>query len=156
MGWFISQPEHVGDDLNVWALKDTVVGYITAPVSANAMSVAVSSTVIDNMDIGFYLNLTDGNNISYMGEVIAVDTGNSIVTTNQAADNSFSPLGPTYVRMRVPIITDMPIRAANQRYTFAEKKLGGKAIDPGWTFDIDYCNKTGGAKKFPFVLEMMF
>ena len=63
-------------------------------------------------------------------------------------------LTPTYVQQTVRIIDDMYINVAAAKMSFAEKKMGGKALPAGIQLLVQYTNRTGGAKKFAYNIEV--
>lgn len=156
MGWFIASAENVGDKVEAYVASDIITGAIQAPVAVNDTTITVTPTVIENTAIGYYLKLFDGVNQSDLGRVLGVDSANSQITVETGSDQNFSPLSPTYVQQTIKVIDDMFINHAGAKYSFAEKKMGGKAVPPGITFDIRYLNRTGGAKKFCYNMEFMY
>jgi hypothetical protein len=71
--FFTTTADHEGDLIKVEAGPDTVVGTITSDVSASDTVINVSSTVIDNIDIGFVASITDGVNTDDLGYVTDID-----------------------------------------------------------------------------------
>lgn len=155
-GWFNSAAGNVGDSVNVYVAPNIVTGAIGAPVSINDVDITVTPTVIDNIAIGFHLNLTDGVSLADLGRVIAIDPIASVVTVENGSTSVFSPLSPTYVRQTVHLVDNLHINVSNTRYGFAEKKLGGKNLPANIDLVIEYKNITGGAKDFTYNIEYIY
>ena len=155
-GWFYSTPDNVGDKLEAFVATDTIIGAIGAPVSINDSVITVTSTVMDNTLLGYHLKLFDGVNQSDLGLVLGIDVGNSQVTMETPSNFAYSPLSPTYVQQTVHVIDEMFVNAPYVRYSFAEKKVGGKNVPANIPLDIRYYNRTGGAKKFTYVVEYIY
>jgi hypothetical protein len=155
-GWFFTEPNQIGDYVEVNAGPNTVIGAIVAPVALNQTVISVSPTVIPNVAVGFNLKLSDGTNIADVGEIIAINTANQQITVSIGSTAAFSPLTPTYVLLTVKIIEGFYINAAPVKFEFARKKLGGKTVPPGVPIVITYHNDTGGAKKFCYCMEIMY
>lgn len=156
MGSFFASSDNLGDMLEAWVATDKITGNIAAPVAVNDDTITVTSTVIEKLAIGFYMKLYDGVNQSDLGRVLSVDSGNSQITVETPSDQAYSPLTPTYVQQTVRVIDEMYINVSNVRFVFAEKKVGGKAIPPKIPLTIRYHNRTGGAKKFVYKIELIY
>lgn len=153
-GWFHAKNNHVGDWVSCKIAPDMIIGSIEAPVYVGNTDITVSYTVTQNSAIGFDLTLTDGVNSNYMGEVIAIN-GN-VFTMKNPAVNSFSPLSPTYIKQTVTVVDRISIEVPLSKYSFAEKKQGGKGIPPNVPVVIYYHNESGGNKFFSFNVEYMY
>lgn len=154
--WFFIDDDQLGDWVDANVAKDTVIGAIGAAVTGGDTTITVSSTVLENVAIGFHVNITDGVNLNDLGRVLDINTTNSTITCETAATNSFSPLSPTYVRLCVPFVNELHFNNTNQRYMIAEKKVGGKGLPPNVPFYVDYHNESGTAKKFTYNLEYIY
>lgn len=154
--WFIPKTDQVGDYVDVTVAPNTVIGYIGAPITSGDTTIVVSTTVLQNLAIGFHVNITDGVNLNELGRVIAINPTNSTITVETATTNSFSPASPTYVRMNVRFIEGLTINVAGVRYVVAEKKQGGKGLPPNVPMTVLYHNQDGQAKTFCYNLEYMF
>ena len=49
-----------GDNINVYAIWDTIVGYNTLPINPGDTVLNVSQTVVDNIQTGFNFVITNG------------------------------------------------------------------------------------------------
>lgn len=148
--------DQVGDWLDANVAKDTVVGAIGAAITPGQTTFTVSATVLENVSIGFTVNITDGVNVNELDRVIDIDISNSTITCETAATDSFSPLSPTYVRTTIPFVNDMHFVVAGERFVVADKKFGGKGLPPNVPFYIDYHNETGNAKVLAYNIEYIY
>lgn len=155
-GWFISTNDMKGDIIDCVVADNLTIGVISSPVNIGDSNVSVSSTVIPNLFNGYTLTLTDGVNIDNMGEVVELNNGNNIVTVENNSQHYYSPLSPTYVKMGVKVIENFSIPAGEQRYAFAEKKIGGKYIPKDIPVVIKYTNNTGNSKVFMYNIEYLY
>jgi hypothetical protein len=155
-GCFVSTTEMVGDEVNVWVAPNTTIGAIGAPVNISDTEITVTSTVFDNLYRGWTVNITNGVTNNILGECIDMDVGNSTITCETGATNTFSPLSPTYVQMTPKLVDNCHIVAAGVRFPFAEKKIGGRSIPAGRVMQIRYTNNTTASKSFVFFAEYLY
>jgi len=154
-GWFYSQENQVGDSVSAIVSPDTITGYITSDVTTGDNTANVSSTVIDNIAIGFDISLFNGVTKSHLGEVIGIENEMTLTTTG-TSDISYSYTSPTYVIQSINLIDNLRINAPNVKFSFAEKKQRGKGIPANVPTVINYVNHSGGEKTFSFVIEYMY
>ena len=155
-GWFIATENMVGDSIDATVGENSVIGVITAPVTPGQTVIPVTSTVFNNLYKGFFVSITDGVQTNLLGECVSLNSGNSTITVATPVSNTFSPLSPTYVRLTVKVVENMHILVGNQRYSFAEKKLGGKYIPSNVPIRVKYTNNSGNAKCFSYNMEYMY
>jgi hypothetical protein len=155
-GWFISSKGMAGDIIDLSVADNTVIGAIGAPVYTGNTEMTVTSTVTDNLSIGYFTSLTDGSQFSDLGEVLAIDKINSTITVQTPSTNTFSPLSPTYVIMQVKVVENFSIPVENERYAFAEKKVGGKYLPANTPIYVKYTNNEGNAKVFSYNMEYLY
>ena len=147
--------ENTGDVIT-WAIsKDTVVGAITANVDIDDTVINVSSTVTDNCEIGFYINLFDGVNTSELTELLAIDKDAGTITVNTASDIAYSAATPTYVRFSVPFMKDVEL-GHPCRMSIGESKITGSYVPAGVVVSCEYTNNTGVDKRICSYLEILY
>lgn len=118
--------------------------------------VPVSSTVTDNTAIGYYLNVTDGANVTDLGRVISLDKINHKVYIEKNPDNTYSPLSPSYIRQTVYFIKDYLITGP-WRYVIGESTVGGSAIPEDIIIEASYTNRSlTDAKDFTGYVEFFY
>ena len=155
-GWFLSPSNSAGDVVSAIVGEKTIVGIITADVGNTDTTLNVSSTVMENSEIGWDLNLFNGVTSDDLGRVLSKDSANSTVTIETAPSNNYLASSPTYVRMSVVTVDNMQMNIPSERYSFAEKKLGGIYIPANIPLTIKYQNNEGNAKVFAFNLEHLY
>lgn len=155
-GWFMSTDAMEGDMINCVVAEDTTVGVITEQVSPGDFIITVSPNVISHIYKGYEISLYDGINTDKLGEVIDIESSNSLITVQNSAINNFSPLSPTYVKIGVKVIENLTIPVGKLRYAFAEKKVGGKYIPADIPVVVKYTNNSGNAKVFSYNIEYLY
>jgi hypothetical protein len=150
-----SSNDNNGDGLEVQVYPNTIIGALTANVSIGNTIINVSQTVIDNMSIGFYCRLYDGNVIECLGRVLVVDKVNSQLTMQNPALNNFSASSPTYIRMTIKMLETEDIGPAGS-YSPGDSKIGASKIMGYKAVRVCYTNFTGGAKKFCFNVQHLY
>lgn len=153
-GWFYSTNDNVGDIIN--ANVTATIGALVAPLYANASTVTTTSTVFDHLYEGYSVHVTDLANFDSLGEALEIDLGNNTVLCEKPSSHTYSPLSPTYVQMTSRVIREMYIPVANQRYAFAEKKIGGRSLPSGVPLTMNYANNDGNVKLFTFYIEYLY
>jgi hypothetical protein len=92
---------------------DTIIGAIGANVAINDTVITVSSTVLENINLGNLVRLTDGTNTEEYKEVISLDKANSTITLESGTVNAFSAASPTYVQFMIEMVGDFWLGAAD-------------------------------------------
>lgn len=155
-GHFDASLDQIGDVIDGWVVPNTPIGYVTGNVNVGDTVIPVSATVLQYMYIGYTVLIDDGVNSVELGECIGKDIINNTITVQNATTAAFSPPSPNpaYVKIIVKVV-DQNYVAANDRYEFAKKKVGGKTIQ-NCKFQINYKNNSGTQKDFSFGLEFMY
>jgi len=122
-----STEENMGDTIDVAIAPDTIIGALTNLAPTGATGIYVSQTVIDNTQIGFYLELVEGAKVFNCGRVIGIDTTNNIIIPEFTPTSSFSPASPTYVRQTVYSVRDFKC-GTPQKFDIGTAKIGGSYV----------------------------
>lgn len=156
-GEFDASQAQLGDEINarVVPANGGVVGALTAFAVVGDPLLHVTSTVTDNVLVGFNVQLFDGAHYNDCGICVAKDSGAGTITVETAPTYAFSPLSPSYVLMYVNIVESKYVASVG-KHDFAKKKLGGKAIPKGTLVRLLYTNNDGVQKDFVYSLEMMY
>lgn len=144
---FVTIEEMKDDEIEVIVAPNTVVGAITSNVAATETVIDVQQSVIDNIEIGYSVNLYDGTNEDDLGYVIAIDKANLQITVSVEASQAFSAATPTYVRMSPKMVRNYTIGHAG-RYTVGQGKIGGSYIPAGTVIRVRYNNKHATDTKY--------
>jgi hypothetical protein len=155
-GWFYASNEQVGDKIDVTIGENTIIGSLTSNANVGDITVNVSDSVLENAEVGWKLNLFDGVVSEDLGEAIDIDTGNNQVTFENSLTNNFNYTNPVYVRLVPNIVNDLYINVGNIKYSFADKKIGGKYVPKNTSVKIKYKNNEGNSKQFAFNIEYLF
>lgn len=146
---YVSSEDNNGDGLEVHVYPDTIVGALTANVSTGDTVLNVTSTVTDNMAVGFFCRLYNGLVKECMGEVLGVDKTAGQITVEKGALNNFSAVSPTYIMLTVKMAEVEDFGPAGPRND-GNDKIGSSKITANKPIHVLYNNLTGGAKKFAF------
>lgn len=150
--YFVTTADHEGDELEVDISPDTLVGTITSNVTAGDTVLNVSSTVIENIKLGYYVQLSTtpvaenlgSSTTDNLGEVIAIDKDASTITVDIPATNSFT--APAYIYMTVKMVTDYMI-GPPWEYVIGESKIGASHLPANTTVRLHYKNNSPSATK---------
>lgn len=148
-------PEWKADEISIIVAPETIVGALTANVTAGDSTLNVSSTVIENMYEGFYVTVTDGVNKETLGHAVNVDAINGTIDVTGTAVNSYLASSPTYVSLSVAVVDHFHIHGVYP-IIFGDVKIGGTYLKAGTPFKIVYHNDTGTAKTFHFTMEVLY
>ncbi len=144
-----SRTENDGDIVDALIGKDTDIGTITSAVAVNDIILDVSQGVIDNIRIGYYVNIDTES----LGRVIAIDKTNLKITMDKVATithNSGASVLMTIKMLINVVLTD------GQTMSIGESSIGGSYIPANMDFKVMYDNKTASAKKFRFNVEYLY
>jgi len=148
--------ENTGDIITWKVAPNTVIGVVTADVTASDTVINVSSTVLDTIQLGFHLDLFDGVNNDNCLRVIDIDTDNSQVTVEQATTNSFAAATPTYVRMTVVYVNAVEMGHPGQ-LSIAESKAEATYLPANTPLVCEYDNKSAmDDKRFVAYIEYLY
>lgn len=151
--------DNVGDCLEADIGHHTTIGTITEDVSSGitggTTGFGVSQTVIDNLNLGYYVTLTDGTNTDELGKCIMIDKINKKISTEIATTNSFSASTPTYLQQSVKMIDTLHI-VNNQNIILGADKIGSSHVPANTIGRFRYTNNDGLAKKFTFLIQYLY
>ena len=143
------------DNLEVCVGPNTIIGSITSNVSVSDTVLTVSQTVIDNVQLGFYIDLYNGTNTENMGRITAIDTNALTITMEIATTQAFLASTPTYVRVTVNVIDEFTIGPPS-RLEIGKDKIGGSYVPTGTIIRVKYINNGGSSKNFYCMIEYLY
>lgn len=154
---FTTADIHYGDRATCCVGPNTVIGALAANAATGATGCAVTSTVIDNIMVGYYCNLLDGSDYTsnQCGRIIGIDTNTNIITWETPLTQSFSALSPTYVRMTVYVVNPLIIGPPGT-YIIGDSKIGGSYVPANVTVRVDYTNNSNASKDIFSVIEYLY
>jgi len=155
--FFTVNAENIGDNIDVLSAPDTVVGALTANANPSDTVLNVSSTVTDNIKVGFDVDILDAGTGANddLGRVIAVNKASGTITVENPVVNLHNASGPTYVRMTIYRFKNFQF-LKEWKYEVGLGKIGSSYLPAGVTVRIRYNNVSGGVKRMPFYLEYLY
>jgi len=145
------------EDVVSWRISpDTIVGVIISAVSATDTVINVSSTVTDNIKVGFTATLFDGVNTDVLGSVLQVDGDAGTITVETGAVNAFSAASPTYVRMDIYFLKNVEIGHPG-RLTIGDSKIKSSFVPANTVVEAAYTNNhLTDDKRYVAYVEIMY
>lgn len=144
-----------GDKIEFLISPNTVIGAISSDVAMGDTIINVSQTVIDNIQIGFWIDITDGSNLNDLGRVIAIDKENLTITVENASSNIFQAISPTYVRQTIKMCPEFRL-VPSSRFVIGESKIGASYLPANTIIKLKYYNSTTNSKTFSLMLEYLY
>ena len=135
----VSAEENTGDTWSWVIAPNTVVGALTSDVATTDTVISCSQTVIDNVQVGFFVDLFDGVNTDDLGEVLSKDTGANTLTISTAATQQFLASSPTYVRMSIYFLKDSEF-GHPWRLVYGEGKIKSSYVPANTVIKVSYNN----------------
>ena len=118
-------------------------------------TIHVSNTVVNNISLGFDVNLYDGiNNIDVL-RVCSIDKSNNIITIEGAPTVTLSASSPTYVRRNVYMLRKNEI-GNSWTNIIGESKIGGSYIPANVVIRIEYVNRSTLTKSIIGRVEYLY
>lgn len=146
-------PFNIGDEFNL-DVSNVTVGALGADASIGATVLTVSSTVLDNIQIGFTCSITDLVNLNELGYVLDKDTNASTITVETATTHAFLAATPTYVRMTIH--RGSLICATESEDSFGQAKIGASHVPANTPLTMTYINNSTLCKTFTVAMEILF
>jgi hypothetical protein len=120
------------------------------PINSNhwrhGMKINVTKTVIENVKVGYYVQLTDGLKATGYCEVMCIDKQNNGILIEKSPTEIYSPLSPTYVMISVYMIKDYEIGPPWEN-DIGASKIGGSYIPADTLVSIEYVNHSDDEDK---------
>ncbi len=157
---FTTTSDMEGDILHADIGLDTIIGTISNDVDIGTtgvgIGITVSSTVIDNIKIGYNVRLFDGVNQDELKHVTSIDTANNTINVEQGPLNyAFSASSPTYVQMTVEMLQDFTLGPA-QTYRLGMSTVGATYIPTDTVGHFRYENWNMAAKRLYVYIEFFY
>ena len=133
----------IGDEIQVVASPETVVGVVTSQININDSIINVSPTVIANTQRGFQCVLDDGVN-KFTTEIKSIDKTNNQITLKNNSPYNYTVNTP--VKIGIFLVRYLQMHNT-ETYEIGLKGLKGKEIKTGTVLRIYYKNNNGTFKK---------
>lgn len=142
----------IGHHTNIGILTENIDSGITGGVTG----FGVSQTVIDYLNVGYFVTLTNGVTSSEMGRCVMIDKANNKISTEFPTITDFSAASPTYVQQTVQMIRRLDFPESTVPIIIGDDKIGSSYVPANVIGRIRYFNNDGKAKKFTFYLEYLY
>lgn len=156
---FSTNGVHTGDGLEVHVAPNTIIGSLTANLDSGTTGGVtgfdVSQTVVDNLKIGFWVDVYNGVTSHDLGRCTMVDKNNKRITTEKSAPIDYLASSPTYIRQTVKMMHDYTFGEPGT-FTVGAYKIGGSYVPTGKIGRVKYINNSGNAKEFRFQIEYLY
>lgn len=149
---FISKANQEGDVISISSNPDVVIGVITKPVNTNETVISVNSTVLDNIQPGFSVRLSNGNNYDELGEVYKVDKVNGTITVDHPPSRNYSHSTPTQVLIESYFVKNYEI-GPPWKYDIGMSKIGAAYVPANTVIRTLYKNNSNEEKRFIGYIE---
>lgn len=144
-----------GDIVNVEIPSHLTVGTITSNISVGDTTIAVSPTVLEYLENGYFVTITDGTHTDEVGRVIGISTTDNTITVETASTNAYSATTPTYVQMTIKPINNLEFGPA-QTYTIGQYSLSATHIPANTPINVLYTNNGSDIKTLYFNYEYLY
>ncbi len=147
-----STSEHTGDILKCYIAPNTTIGVITQKVNTGDTILHVSPTVFKYLQVGYYINLTNGQQSINLGKCILLDNVTNTIKVSIPANNSIKP--GSYLQMTIQNV-DWIFGPADQ-IRLANKHLQTSHLPAGTKVRIEYQNNSNVDKYFWNFIEFLY
>jgi hypothetical protein len=152
----LTEAHNVGDTFEVQVSPDTVIGWCTQNPDPSGYVLNVSDTVITNIDVGYKVEIFDGQKLADLGRCISIDSSLSQITTEFTPDGqTFLASSPTYVMITVEMVRQFNIFGTG-RIEIGESKIGGSYIPANTPIRVCYINNDSLEKRFDAEVEYLY
>lgn len=144
---------HRGDIINGYVAENTIIGAIIQPINLGDTKIHVSPTVLQYINKGYIVTITDGHQIINMEQCISIDESNNTISCENPSSMSLN--AGSYVRMTINNIRNIHI-GEPESVRLATKHLGSSSIPTGTKLNFQYQNNGNVAKTFVFSYEYLY
>lgn len=143
---------NLGDSVSIIINPDTLVGYVTTPITAGDITIHVSQTVVDNMLPGFYIKFGLNEDDHHM--ISEVDIANQTLTLCHAMPHDVAAYSMVYLDLH--IVKDYTIDVIGI-HKMGYGTFAGKVLPSGTVIQIVYkCNHPDMTKTLTFNAEYTY
>jgi len=142
-----------GDSVEVIVAPDTPIGILSATGTSGATSFDVNSTVIDNLERGYFVKITNGVDTDDCGEVLGVDSISGTIDMDIPTTQIFAP--GSYILQSVYMGDQFNLPPPG-RYPIGEGKIGGSYLPANKPIGVKYYKTDGDDKKMWVIVESLY
>lgn len=150
---FSTHQEHNMDSMVVYAAKDVLIGVTLNTISESATVIDVLVQTLQNVSIGYYITLKEGDTTNNLGRILNIDWVNNQITVEHATTNSFSISSSILLSVK---FADMTFGAGHHQYALGINNIGGNFIKKNTSLFIEYSNNSNIKKSITFLAEFTY
>ena len=145
------------DTISVDIAPNTTVGVLTATGATGATVHSVSSTVTDNIKVGYYACLAGHTGATAMlGRVLNVNGASGYITTEfPITVHDYAPT-LTAVQQDIFMMHEHELPVSSVPFPIGGSKIGGSYIPANTTIRCTYVNSSTGSKHFVASVEYLY
>jgi hypothetical protein len=151
-------PDNIGDSLVADVGHHTTIGVLTesidSGITGGVTGFGVSSTVIDYLNVGYLVTITNGVTSSELGRCTMINKQTNKISTEFATTTDFS--AGAYVQQTVEMIRKLDFPHSTIPILIGSDKIGCSYVPANVKGRIKYKNNNGQAKKFTFYNEYLY
>jgi hypothetical protein len=148
---------NLGDYVTADVGHHTTIGVLTESIgfgiTGGITGFGVSPTVLDYLEIGYLVTITNGVTASEMGRCVMIDKINKKISTEFPTNANYLP--GSYIQQTVEMIRKIEFTHP-QIIIIGGDKIGSSYVPPNIIGRIKYTNNNGQAKKFTFYNEYLY
>lgn len=156
---FCPSQDNIGDTISADVGHHTTIGILTENISSGitggTTGFSVSQTVIDHLNLGYLVTLTNGVTSCEMGRCVKIDKNHSRISTEFPTTTNFSA-NSTYVQQTVEMVKNLHFPSSTLPIDVGDDKIGSSYVPTNIKGRIRYKNNNGLAKKFTFYIEYLY
>ena len=155
--YLLVNTSNIGDVSSVISAHNTVIGLAISDVNISDTTINVSSTVLENIQKGFYCSLfnSSNNETSELNRVLSIDKDNSTITVENPIEKTFLASETILFRMSVYRMKDIALRREGE-YQIGTTKIGASFLPANVPVSVFYTNNDGLAKNFTIYVEYLY
>lgn len=147
--------ENIGDLVNTYVAPNTIIGIITQNVTLGDTNIVVSDSVLQYLNIGYLLTISNGNQSINMGQCIDIKKDSKTIFCEKSANMNINSSNTSFVYMTIQNVKNMYFTQP-ETINLATKTIGSSFLPKNTKISIEYTNNSNTPKIFKFYLEMFY
>lgn len=144
---------HRGDVVNGYVSSNTTVGALTENITSGDTIIHVSSTVLNHLNRGFLVTVTDNVHSMDMGECISIDKSAATIECQFPA--SVTMIAGSFIQMTINNIKNIPLWEP-ETVNLAVKNVGSSFLPAKTKVRLQYSNNANVEKVFCIRYEYFY
>jgi len=141
--------DNLGDNIEALVGPNTIIGVLSSPVTSGTTVLPVSSTVLDNISVGYFVTVDSQN----LGRVLEIDQDAETITVENETTASIS--AGEYILQTIKFISSFEL-VTEGRITLGDTKIGASYIPANTTIRCKYTNNGPIDKDFAVMIEYLY